>query len=722
MSRVQHARRSTLVHVAVLGLLFVAGGAFDTVLAATYYAAPLSSSCNPGTPGSGTLANPYRNPYYALTQGAVHCGDTLQLRGGTYRARFTAFGDDSTPTKRYEICDDDRQADGYDGTHTLLPLFAQCSASAPLTIENYPGEDVVLDGTDVNVDAAGIWTPCSDGGDGPGGGNDSCCGAGGLSLLAPSETYCTTSLNVSNADVPQIWIDPTPATAGARLQWWANSSAVVSSDSAADHDGLPRGAFFSVNAGKPIVVRLPDGSNPNAHAVKMTVQAGNGAYSVVGANAATNVTVRKNPAGGTFRVKYAYYPLYVTGGAQHITFDGIDAMACGGRDYGNCLRVANGSNVTFTRGLARDAMAECLALYGGGPGGQCVAGPNSGGPCFQGSDCPQSTCNSTNGHGIQISNNVVSSSTATQCGRAWFDGGGNGASLGQGVIVKNCANCVVRGNTISQTFRSGIQVNTSTECGAGPAPCSSGGVVIDGNRISDSARFQDQTSSLYPRPSQLGDGSSAGIYVGLISAVAGSSVDNPTITNNMVRGAYTYGNTNGATMAGIRLDSNLSGAKIVNNSVSAVAGPCVNLHAVTTNSVTLRNNALSACSQTGSGCNGHPCALFVAATAVHVHTNNTYWASSNVNVLTGSKNVARDDVPADWEGSAVQADPLFLSPIDMHLQASSPLIGRGTTTDAPSIDVDGDARRAPIDVGADQRSATFVPPAPPTLLGVTPLQ
>jgi hypothetical protein len=714
--------RQGVACVTTVGLVLAVSGAFDAAVATTYYTAPLSTSCNPATPGTGTLANPYRNPYYALTQGAVHCGDTLQLRGGSYRARFTAFGDDSTVTKRYAICDDDQQADGYDGTHTLLPLFEQCSASAPLTIENYPGEDVVLDGTDANLDTAGIWTPCSDGGDGPGGGNDTCCGTGGLSLLAPSETYCTTSLNVSNADVPQIWIDPTASTPGTRLQWWANSSAVIASDSATDHDSLPRGAFFSVNAGKPLVLRLPDGSNPSAHAIKMTVQAGNGAYSVVAANGAHYVTLRRNPAGGSVRVKYGYYPLYVTGGAQHVTFDGIEVMACGGRDYGNCLRVVNGSSVTFTHGIAREAMAECLALYGGGPGGQCVGGPKLGGACYAAADCPQSTCDARNGHGIQMADDVVSFSTATQCGRAWIDGGGQGTSLGQGVIVKNCSGCAVRGNTISQTFRSGIQVNTSTECGAGPAPCHSDGAVIDGNRIADSARFQDLASAAYPRPSQLGDGGSAGIYVGVVGAVAGSSADDPTITNNMICGAYTFRNMNNAPIAGIRLDSNISGTRIINNSVSGVAGPCINLQPVTTNMVTLRNNAMNSCAQTGTGCNGAPCALFVAPTPVHLHTNNTYWATSNINVVTGSENIARDSIAAAWEGSAVQADPLFLSLIDLHLQASSPLIGRGTITDAPAFDIDGELRKPPVDVGADQWAPTFVPPAAPTLLGVTPVQ
>lgn len=51
-------------------------------------------------------------------------------------------------------------------------------------------------------------------------------------------------------------------------------------------------------------------------------------------------------------------------------------------------------------------------------------------------------------------------------------------------------------------------------------------------------------------------------------------------------------------------------------------------------------------------------------------------------------------------------DPLFVNPLldDYHLQATSPLIGRGRVTGAPATDIDGDNRLVDgkVDIGADE--------------------
>ena len=56
-----------------------------------FFVAPLSTSCDPDDPGSGTIEDPWTNPYYALTRGGLQPGDTLQLRGGTYIMRSSAW-------------------------------------------------------------------------------------------------------------------------------------------------------------------------------------------------------------------------------------------------------------------------------------------------------------------------------------------------------------------------------------------------------------------------------------------------------------------------------------------------------------------------------------------------------------------------------------------------------------------------------------------------------
>ncbi|MBI4516766.1 MAG: right-handed parallel beta-helix repeat-containing protein [Deltaproteobacteria bacterium] len=659
--------------------------------AATYYAAALSTACSPATPGTGTLASPYAHPYYALTQGQVSCGDVLQLRGGTYRAKLSGFSDDSTAAKRYSSCDDDQLASGgYDGGHTVLPLFKQCSAAAPLIIENFPGEDVVLEGADADLDAGSVWSPCSDGGDGPGGANDACCGAAGLSLAAPSETYCATGFNVSNSDTAQIWIDPPVDGPGQRLAWWADGPALLGSDAAADHDGLPRGGFFSVNSGNPLVVRLSDGSDPDSHRVKLVVQGGDGAYGVVAATGAAYMTVRRNPSGGSFRVKYGYHPLNVVGGSQHVTFDGVEVMGAGGHDYGNCLRTSSGTYIAFRNGLCRDAMAEGIAHYGGGPGAPAGAS------------------------GVQLSHCTVENSTIFDTGRGWLDGGGKGTNLGMGVILKNCNDCIAAGNTIHDTFRDGISVTTSTEgCGG---TCTSNNVVIDRNLIYNNCHAADQIAAYPPNPIGTGDCACIQLEEQGTGTMAGA-----TISNNMCRGDYANPVLTVAA-AGIKIDSTIPNVKIVNNAIRNTGGPCIDLSpngAV----ATVRNNATDVCSRAGTPCSGFACNLYATTAAVPIHSNNTYWgASGATNVVRIIPGIAhtRDQVVGAFEASAKQLDPLFLSPTDLHLQAGSGLIGGATTTDAPPLDFDGDTRPAGVasDVGADVVSGR---PGIPNLLSVTPI-
>ena len=55
------------------------------------------------------------------------------------------------------------------------------------------------------------------------------------------------------------------------------------------------------------------------------------AGNVITAHGGRHVTVRKHPEGGAFIVKYAYYGVEVDRDGQHITVDGLDFVAVGGR-------------------------------------------------------------------------------------------------------------------------------------------------------------------------------------------------------------------------------------------------------------------------------------------------------------------------------------------------------------------------------------------------------
>ena len=441
-----------------------------TVTGTVYYVAPLSTSCNPTEPGSGTFEDPWVNPYYALTRGDLQPGDALQLRGGVYRNVYQGFMRDDSEEDRWTSCDDDEQTgSSRDGGHTVIPLFLAGTAEEPIIIENYPGEDVILDGTNARMESA-TWTMCAPG------------------------TYVTSDFNTGSARTPQVWVDPAHARdPGTRLGW--NSDA---SGSCALEPGE-----FAADPDRNIYVRLADDSDPSTHDVHMTCQGGDCARHVIHADAgAERIVVRRNPTGGSFTAKYGYYIGYITAGAHHLTFDGLDWVAGGGRDYGYCFRVTDGNSVTLRNGLCREAMGEGVGYYGGGPQ-----------------------------TGTQISDNVIENMEIFEAGRGWVDGGGNGTSLGMGVILKNCRDCAVRGSTIHGTYRSGIQVNFS-RLGCPTETCDSSRPIIEGNTIWDFCRFRQGSN---PNAAQTDCGA-----ILLRNSGANGRIDGGTIRNNVIHGESTF--------------------------------------------------------------------------------------------------------------------------------------------------------------------------------------
>lgn len=712
-----------------LALLLLA----SPLLAADVHVNASSSSCSDAG-GDGSPGTPYVSLPHAMHAASINCGDTVYLHAGTYQYQMGGTVADGTPAN---ICDDDEYNDGTcstqfctkdrsiqcttadpspcaaltpntcaaastcstaiecigggscstsggndknDGSHTVLPIFKDCSAESPLVITNYAGDNVILDGTDTLV-ASATWTACS---------SATTCGAvtTGLNLNDSTKTYYTTSLNVGSACTPQIWIDPASATdPGTRLVWDNQASATVTS-----------GHFLCRNSGSPhIIVRMPDDAAPGTHTIKMAQQAGAGAVTVVRFMGASYVTLKSNPAGGHIYIKYGYlgvnmddYGTFIGlgGGSQHNTVEDVTVLAAGGRDYGIGLRTSNADYATFLDNEVYETSAEALGFYGGGPGGQ-------------------------NGPGVNNTNNLAQGNTLHDTGFYCKDGGASSPCLGVPLIVKNCTDCIVRGNTIYNGYRSAIQVNLSSECGA--STCASDNALVERNNVWNYCHDHDNA---WP-PNQLYNGDCGAI---LVRDSEAGTANNAVIRNNMVTGQFANPSTSAAASPhGILLDGAngaMTGAKIIHNSISGAGGACIGLEGSGgSHTVTIRGNAMSGCSALGTVfCNGQVCDLYndKPANWTVTHSNNTYWAATDVQVVrqSGGSGYTRSQVVGSWEASAVQDTPGFTSASDLHIVASGNcagvncLINGGTSTDAPSDDFDGQARSGNPDIGADEFVST----------------
>lgn len=633
------------------------------VRAADFYVNNSDSDCNPASPGTGTIGDPFTNPHYALYQGGVSCGDTLIFRGGTYQSTYDGFNTTAGLSDRADACDDDNEDDATDGSHTLVPLLANCTSGNELILENFAGETVILEGTDAEWDDGNIWTQCE---------SASQCGtATGLALPDPTGTYYTEDFNHGSGGFTQIWVNPSgPFDPGIRLQWVGSTTSNGSQ--------IVDGTFGMKNPGaKVYIVNMPAGLNDDpdlgGNVVKVSAKQGDAAGEVITADG-SHIIVRKNAAGGNFVVKYGYYGTRTEKDGNNITFDGVDFIAHGGRDYGGCTRVENGDNVTYKNGRCEESMAHGIFFYGGGPN-----------------------------TGFQTSNNTLENFIIKNMGRGWVDGGGVGNNLGTGVIIKNCENCTVRSTTISGTYRNGIQVNHSEDfCDVSPTACSSDNVLIEGNTISNFCRFRTGGDP------NTGTSDCAGINI-VTSFGDNGTANNPIIQNNMIFGNFTPAFTNSPTPRGIQLDAvnqtqKIIGAIVRNNSVHNMLGACIS-NEPTPDPMTLVNNIMSNC----GGCNGpDECGWHINdVNAGNTHAGNNYFpnGSANCPVKNGANGQCTTIAGlAVFEPSALAVDPLFVSNIDLHLTASSPMINAGSVISVPTLDLDGQLRSLGgiIDIGADE--------------------
>jgi len=269
----------------------------------------------------------------------------------------------------------------------------------------------------------------------------------------------------------------------------------------------------------------------------------------------------------------------------------------------------------------------------------------------------------------------------------------------RGMLIGNAANFTINRNIVH-----GIQSSATTTAAMSGIQLGlllSNGTVTN-NQISDIKSI-----------------SSTGTGAFGISVIATSTASNVTIANNFISDVATSGSAtlanNGFGMAFTSLTGG-SGYNVYFNSVNlntnqttAQTSAAVFLAATfnTAGAINARNNIFANTQTTGTRYAVYSLAPANVFTAIDY---NDYFAQ-NVGFIGGS---ARPTL-SDWQTATGQdtnskaVDPLFVSPTDLHLQATSTLLGQGVSGTGVTTDIDGQTRDIPPDIGADEIPAAVTP-------------
>jgi hypothetical protein len=197
-----------------------------------------------------------------------------------------------------------------------------------------------------------------------------------------------------------------------------------------------------------------------------------------------------------------------------------------------------------------------------------------------------------------------------------------------------------------------------------------------------------------------------------ITVSATSTASNVTIANNFISDVAANGSaTVGSNGFGIVFTSATggSGYNLFFNSINlgtnqATAGTSAAVFIAATfntaGAIDARNNIFANTQTIGTRYGVYSLA---PATVFSMINYNDYFAQ-NVGFIGGS---ARPTL-ADWQAATGQdanslaVDPLFVSATNLHLGCGSPLLGMGTPSTGISVDIDGQTRQSPPDIGADE--------------------
>ena len=267
----------------------------------------------------------------------------------------------------------------------------------------------------------------------------------------------------------------------------------------------------------------------------------------------------------------------------------------------------------------------------------------------------------------------------------------------RGMLIGNAQNFVINGNSIN-----GL-TNTSATAGIHASGIQlafliNGGTITN-NRISDLR--------------QTGTQGSYGMQIGSTSPAANVTIANNFLWDIAATGSATVAlnghgiNIIGAGAGGYRLYHNS-----INMNATQASGTTSALHVsgpTAAGALDVRNNIFANTAGTGAT---RRSVHSVAAATVYVPINyNDYFSTGSVGFIGG---VDRPTL-ADWQTGTGQdanskaVDPLFVSPTDLHIQPTSPMINMGVAGTGITTDIDGQPRDATPDIGADEVIAGAMP-------------
>lgn len=267
----------------------------------------------------------------------------------------------------------------------------------------------------------------------------------------------------------------------------------------------------------------------------------------------------------------------------------------------------------------------------------------------------------------------------------------------------------------------GIGVGTQ---GIDATTVAAGGVV---NAVVTRNRIQSVVSASATGFSAAGITVAGGTGSNLIANNMISGVIGPSTSPDLTSGIFVAGTT-GSTTRLLANSISLSGDR------GAVASQMPSFGIAVTGTdpiIELKDNAIANTQiASGGGASAKSYAIgLVTTTFANLDANyNLYYAtSSNPGFFrTGSLSTAAGTdyaTLAAWQAAvaddanSLYGDPLYVSASDLHLQAGSPALNAGLTLAAVTVDIDGDARANPPEIGADE----VPPPNTAPTISATPV-